>query len=798
MQHLGIHGTVEITTNSQIGFKNLNSSSTSSTKRGEDLYNRTAGTKSSSRTRACDNCRRRKTRCDGPRKANNICTNCLQNKKACTYVEASTPRGPPKSYVTGLEDKLEKMEELLQRLRPGQDFSAELGPPVVRDSWKDSELLPATSRSQSRLRAASPSKLSPHLDQTTSIPMSSHLILNPSSSSSSRAPSRHHRRRRDSIDNSIDYFSSQSDSSDVDELVDNFEKGMQRLTLRSGRSQSQGDGPYDRFHGQSSYIKLVDVTRKLRQAHLMAQKEGFSNSSGSNGSTTSPSPEIPNALRRPEFWRAPKWELVYEGLHVDSPKFLYSVLEQFPKPDLAEDLIEHYFRHVNPQLCLLNKRIFHRQWRERLYQRDIWFCALSMCVFALGSRWSNDPRVLARDQTKHGTAELDWTKAGWDYFNVAISVHRARRSLLCTATLFEVQTFSLLAWFLRGTPDYAVGGTIVTVGIRKAQDVGAHRKAVYERFPTADEELWKRAFWLLVILDRTGSASLGRPCSLGEEDYDLELPLEVDDEYWETEDPALDFKQPDGLPSRVAAFNAWIGITQIVGFTLRTLYALDPGKIFLGRQILPEPEITVKQLNIALDEWVNSLPEHLQWPVSTDDIILSNQSASLHLSYHFAFLLIYRTFIPFSQILPSGIRGVRIPRSSQKPSSLSTPALPICVNSAKSCVQIIEEQMRRGFSNVAFLITICNVCSAILIVHLWDLKAKEIKERSTHVSSIEDVKPQHALAIQSAKEDIDVFLKALEWAKPRYPSVAQIIHDLRASFPSAQHDQIATDLYHSS
>lgn len=76
----------------------------------------------------------------------------------------------------------------------------------------------------------------------------------------------------------------------------------------------------------------------------------------------------------------------------------------------------------------------------------------------------------------------------------------------------------LVAWYLRGTPDYAVGGTMVTVGIRKAQDVGAHRKAVYERFPTVDEELWKRAFWLLVILDRTGSASLGRPCSLGEEE----------------------------------------------------------------------------------------------------------------------------------------------------------------------------------------------------------------------------------------------------------------------------------------
>ncbi|KAJ4498061.1 fungal-specific transcription factor domain-containing protein [Lentinula lateritia] len=788
MQRPGSYGLTENSMNSHSGLKTLHPSLQSS-KHGDDLYKRSFGTKISNRTRACDFCRSRKTRCDGPRKVDNICTNCLQNKKACTYVEASTPRGPPKSYIIGLEDKLEKMEILLQRLRPGQDFSAELGPPVVRDSWKDPKPSSEISPSASRLRVSSPSKLAPHLDSNISIPLSSHLKIHTNPSTSSKMLP-YHRTRQGSATNSTDSSSSQYDSSDADELVDNFEKGMQRLTLHSGHSQLQGAGPYDRFHGQSSYIKLVDATRKLRQAHIMAQKEELGHSSGSNTSTTSPSPEISNALRRLEFWRAPKWELVYEGLHVDSPKLLDSVLEQFPEPDLAEELIEHYFLHVNSLLSLLNRQIFLRQWRERLHNKDIWFSALSMCILALGSRWSNDPRVIPRDHTK---SRLDWTKAGWDYFNVVISIHRARRSLLCTATLFEVQTFSLVAWYLRGTPDYAVGGTMVTVGIRKAQDVGAHRKAVYERFPTVDEELWKRAFWLLVILDRTGSASLGRPCSLGEEDYDLDLPLEVDDEFWATEDPTLAFQQPSGLPSRVTAFNAWIGITQIVGFALRTLYALDPKKFFLGRRTLPEPEILVKQLNIALDEWFNSLPEFLQWPVTTDDLIFSNQSASLHLSYHFAYILIYRTFIPFSQILPPGIRGVRIPRSSQKPSALSTPALPICVNAAKSCARIIQEQMLRGFSNVAFLITMCNVCTAVLIVHLWDLKAKEISERSIRISTTEDVKPQYALAIQSAKDDIEIFLNALEWAKPHYSSVAQILDDLRASFP--HYDSPAADQY---
>lgn len=41
--------------------------------------------------RACDDCRRRKTRCDGPKMPDNVCTNCVQNRKICTYVLAPTP-----------------------------------------------------------------------------------------------------------------------------------------------------------------------------------------------------------------------------------------------------------------------------------------------------------------------------------------------------------------------------------------------------------------------------------------------------------------------------------------------------------------------------------------------------------------------------------------------------------------------------------------------------------------------------------------------------------------------------------
>lgn len=68
-------------------------------------------------------------------------------------------------------------------------------------------------------------------------------------------------------------------------------------------------------------------------------------------------------------------------------------------------------------------------------------------------------------------------------------------------------------------------------------DVGAHRKKAYQKAPTVEDELWKRAFWCvcvahpdteitdeicdrtLVVLDRQVSAHLGRSCLVQDEEY---------------------------------------------------------------------------------------------------------------------------------------------------------------------------------------------------------------------------------------------------------------------------------------
>lgn len=66
------------------------------------------------------------------------------------------------------------------------------------------------------------------------------------------------------------------------------------------------------------------------------------------------------------------------------------------------------------------------------------------------------------------------------------------------------------------------------------------------------------------------------PNSICLRSFDLELPLEVDDEYWEHPDPTMAFKQPPEIPPTIAYFNCFLKLNQILAFALRTIVGRLP------------------------------------------------------------------------------------------------------------------------------------------------------------------------------------------------------------------------------
>ena len=112
--------------------------------------------------------------------------------------------------------------------------------------------------------------------------------------------------------------------------------------------------------------------------------------------------------------------------------------------------------------------------------------------------------------------------------------------------------------------------------------------------------------------------------------FDLDLPLEVDDEYWEHPDPTQAFKQPAGVPCNISSFNSFLKLNQILAFALRTIvrswaflwgrtnlsfsfqYSINKSKILLGFVGPQWEQHIVAELDSALNKWIDTVPDHCE------------------------------------------------------------------------------------------------------------------------------------------------------------------------------------------
>ncbi|PIL33896.1 transcription factor [Ganoderma sinense ZZ0214-1] len=361
----------------------------------------------------------------------------------------------------------------------------------------------------------------------------------------------------------------------------------------------------------------------------------------------------------------------------------------YPVADLMEKLIVGYFENINIYLPLLHEPTFRRSVAADAHLREPAFGAVLLLVCAIGSRWTDDPRV----QTEDGTTP------GWCWFT---QVDTVRWSIFERPKVEDVQACALIASYLALSNRPQGSWTVMGMGLRMAADVGAHRKKVYHTKPSVEDELWRRAFWTLIYLDRTASFGLGRPGGLHDEDFDLDPMTEVDDEYWENEDPELEFKQPEGKPSKIAFANCLVGLQKILAYASRTIYSINKSKQTLG-YVGPEWEQrTVAELDSALNKWIDTVPEHLKWDPNREDDIFMNQSCTLYANYYWLQICIHRPFIQ-----PS------------KANRLPFPSLTICTNAARSATHVMETQCQKNGKALILNRLPLFTSGLVLLFNLW-------------------------------------------------------------------------------
>ncbi|KAI0701459.1 fungal-specific transcription factor domain-containing protein [Cerioporus squamosus] len=549
--------------------------------------------------RACDYCRRKKSKCDGPEMPDNRCSNCEARRIECTYKEPH--RGNyPSSYAKTLESRLERMEKLMNKLCPDADLSGELEDQVSDRGSTARPLGSAGSRaSTSRLDGLSP---------LSSLPISPQMPPSPD----------------------------EADPSDNEEALD---KGL----IESLRKLSVSPQTY-RYHGKASGLVLI------RSAIGLANQE-----LGSSGQVE-PQEKIPHGYP----WLGPPSQ---ESLPVFGP-------DVFPPDDLLDTLVDLYFRTSNDTMPILHEPTFKGDIQRGLHLSQGGFGAVVLLICASAARSSSDPRVLL-----DGTD--DWRSAGWKWYQ-AVEDWRKVTTSLAPAQLHDLQICLFMSNFLQGSAAPQANWPLIGSGLRMAVDVGAHRKKMYNTKFTIQDELWRRTFWALVVFEWLTGYGYGRPIFLHDDDIDVDLPTEVDDEYWTTSASDEPPRQPEGKPSKAAALVAFIRLTRILASALRTIYPIKRSKPHPGQD--PDWEQrTVTDLDSSLNNWLDSLPAHLRWNPDQTDTLFLRQSAILYANYYLTQIAVHRPFMS----------------ASRRRSSLSLPSTIICTNAARSTLQILDVLHKR-------------------------------------------------------------------------------------------------------
>ncbi|KAJ3514268.1 hypothetical protein NLJ89_g2470 [Agrocybe chaxingu] len=420
----------------------------------------------------------------------------------------------------------------------------------------------------------------------------------------------------------------------------------------------------DRFFGESSGEELARTALFMRQQYI-----------GGHGR-----PILAN--RREEFWIPRPWEL---RPIIFSPRRF-----TFPEPDLAKELVECYFFHVNLCTPILHRPTFEKSIRDGFHYSREGFADVYLLVCAIGARFSSDPRARANGADSR-------LAAGWQMLRI----------------VFITNSSSPMAvWPLLGT------------ATRMAQDVGAHRRKSTP--PTVEDELWKRLFWILFYGDRLMSLSMGRPLIIQEEDFDLDLPIDCDDEYWEHPDPQKRFKQPPNKPSSTTAFVLSLKLMRILATCSRIIYPINKASLSLGLIDKHRRSNFVAELDANIDQWLASVPPHRKLPPFTlpNQRVLTNsplspfkqvrwdpknqtndkffnQSAMIHSLCCFTRMFIHRPHI----LSPKG------PLSPQALESLKA-----CTPSAHACIEVIDTLVERGLPSPPICqMALFNSCLVLLL-----------------------------------------------------------------------------------
>lgn len=284
-----------------------------------------------------------------------------------------------------------------------------------------------------------------------------------------------------------------------------------------------------------------------------------------------------------------------------------------PPKHLADSLLDAYFARVHRLYPFVHEqtfrldyeRIYLRQDPESLAESRPVSIALLYMVFAHGAEFCKS------------LSETEAVGMAADFVDKAKRIVFAQ--MFRQESLELVQSLLLMCQYLQSTLELNQCWSLVGLMTRTAISLGLHfNPPASESLTTIEREVRKRVWFGCFMIDRTLSMKLGRPPSiLSATAFDVDLPLNVDDQYISQD--LIAPRQPDYRPSLMMFFNHTIQQGRLIEKVLHELYrpsnhsAKDPDKSpsqqsstnshVIGQTVMLDGEVL---------SWWNNAPAHLK------------------------------------------------------------------------------------------------------------------------------------------------------------------------------------------
>ncbi|PWZ00824.1 hypothetical protein BCV70DRAFT_223259 [Testicularia cyperi] len=195
-----------------------------------------------------------------------------------------------------------------------------------------------------------------------------------------------------------------------------------------------------------------------------------------------------------------------------------------------------------------------------------------------------------------------WATAGHHYYQQSQSL--VNQVLPVPSRLVIVQIYALQAFYLSDDASTARAWLLSGDAMRMAIDLGLHRRLEHPSCTLSEQELRKRVFWSVYILDRKIGILLGRPPSIEDGYIDNDLSALCDDEFKDMAD----------------GFASLVDLSRISGRVAKTTACME-----LARQKIREGQLEEQQRLLlltsqarshetALENWLECLPAPLKCP----------------------------------------------------------------------------------------------------------------------------------------------------------------------------------------